>query len=1008
MSVTQIFRGNPNEKLLHLIDDFSGGINVVDVDGVIKDNEFRKLVNVELAQKGLVQNRKGFKYVNMFDELLTDLSLNLPNPTHLFKVIRDDGNLLEKLVEFSFIDVQEPQEQTDWTYNPTSQTLTYSNFLTSISGQDHDLLILMANQYGVYSLSIYTDRYGMLFGDMQTLKLFDKQNVDYTEIESLSDFIFNWTNLFPKYDYLKLTIDYGGTSDFFVTIDQSLSVLDGNICDVPDIEVKRIEIDGSDLYFSIINNTSATIKFYLSFVNVKPTKTNIKTVDYGDKVYFSTSDIINSEDAIAVYDVLTNSVSYIDKDNYYKPNAYDIMNFAKDLGFNMLASSPATAIDVLDTTLKTIQTVWITNSSGQLLEKIPKNGQFVLNVLTTGTILSPYELKIIFKNHLGTVLAYSSYGIDVDGGIIKYIFDGAAITGFSDALSLEIEIEKKEKAIEVVNLSKVFPKFYPESVVDNSVIYITNDNNYYLRISNSYGFVFSSTSYSSLAIENSVESADPMTDDPTIVFSMFMTVEYSGRYFELFNNINNVRVLYRYNNLSSSFEKVYDSRVVGFTFLNKENVCPLKYSIFKDTATSLYYVVSAITTSSITYSELENYDENEIILPLLGQTIEIGASIPQSLNGVSLADVNIIEIDGRMLYYNENTIWFSADLGRFDYLPNNNYVILPITINDKIISINFFRNSYIIFTKYKIFKMSKNFGDVDFSIDLVSDFIGAISANSIRAIDNSLYFLSEKGLYRLVLNYYVDGYENVQKVDDKLGNEIVIVRDVYSLLYNGQYWSIYNNDDITPSNVIDTIKYYYNIELSNKRHPFVFDIYAKKPDLLIPNNLFLLAIKDNRLYIFDDGYTDFYYNDSLDVNDYIPMGEIELSNLHLGTPTHDKKFKSIYFKTYCDRIVPLYITAKIDGYVIIDPNSYTVSVNDIGEILYTVIDDSNLEIKKDLLGNFIIGNDKLGDNNQAVHKLIVARKGKAIQLKVKFKTQNYFGIANIGVLYKLGKIKENR
>jgi hypothetical protein len=429
----------------------------------------------------------------------------------------------------------------------------------------------------------------------------------------------------------------------------------------------------------------------------------------------------------------------------------------------------------------------------------------------------------------------------------------------------------------------------------------------------------------------------------------------------------------------------------------------LKQTIIKALDTGYYYVrTSSINESVSDFTQLSNYSENEDIEPLLAQQYEIGNSQYQKIEGVDLTNVKIIEIKGRLLYYSGNTIWYSLT-NRFDYLPAPNYIILPLSIDDEIVSINFFRGSYIVFTKNKIFKLVGTFFS-DLTNVLVSDFVGCIARNSIRAIENSLYFLSKQGLYRLVLNYYTESLENVQKVDDKIRGEIEIKNYADSILYNGQYWLLFQDGD-----VYDTVKHYYNIDLPNSRHPFVFDIYANKPDLLFNYNLYLIGIKDGKMFVYDDGYTDFYYDENEDINDYIPIGEIETSDLTFDAPTHDKKIKSIYFKTYCDKVVPLAIKVYLDGYEVIDPTSYVVSVDEnTGEVLYTVTDNDNLEIKKTLLGNFEIGTDKLGDSNQTVHKMVVSRKGKAIRINIKFKTYNYFGIANIGILYKLGKVKENR
>ena len=53
----------------------------------------------------------------------------------------------------------------------------------------------------------------------------------------------------------------------------------------------------------------------------------------------------------------------------------------------------------------------------------------------------------------------------------------------------------------------------------------------------------------------------------------------------------------------------------------------------------------------------------------------------------------------------------------------------------------------------------------DFEVKLINDFIGCVAGNSVRSVENSLFFMSKQGLYRLYTNYYADGLENVSKVD---------------------------------------------------------------------------------------------------------------------------------------------------------------------------------------------------------------------------------------------------
>ena len=59
------------------------------------------------------------------------------------------------------------------------------------------------------------------------------------------------------------------------------------------------------------------------------------------------------------------------------------------------------------------------------------------------------------------------------------------------------------------------------------------------------------------------------------------------------------------------------------------------------------------------------------------------------------------------------------------------------------------------------------------------------------------------------------------------------------------------------------------------------------------------------------------------------------------------------------------------------------------------------------VNDFTLNMDRLGDSTFQTHKLVVAGKGKAYSLILEQETNESFGILDIGMLYKLGKVKED-
>jgi hypothetical protein len=394
---------------------------------------------------------------------------------------------------------------------------------------------------------------------------------------------------------------------------------------------------------------------------------------------------------------------------------------------------------------------------------------------------------------------------------------------------------------------------------------------------------------------------------------------------------------------------------------------------------------------------------------LEGIYYEIGDDDPEEpIEGIDLEDIKLVEIDDKMAYFKGNTIYFSK-LYQFDYIPNFSFLILPLLSTDEIVKIKYFKGSWIIFTKNTIWKMKGTYGDSDWQVQKLNDSIGCSAPETVVSIENTLYFLAVNGLYRLAQNYYQEGLENVYKMDKKIPNIIPKDDEVKALLYRDQYIMY-----LPQGYDYDTVRMYYNIDLVDKLKPFVKDKFTNRPTNLFEYNGNLYSINGGKLYLYDEGYMDFnpYTDTNAYDDDYTFSVIVKTSNINFGTPTHDKKIKSIYIKTKSDDPTYLYFTVWLDGYLRAEPTSFRAVLDDNEEIVYEeYIDytkDSNINLQLAQLGNFEIGDDVLGDNENSTHKLTLGYKGKTIQLQIEQQSNGNFGITNIGYLYKLGKVKEQR
>lgn len=421
------------------------------------------------------------------------------------------------------------------------------------------------------------------------------------------------------------------------------------------------------------------------------------------------------------------------------------------------------------------------------------------------------------------------------------------------------------------------------------------------------------------------------------------------------------------------------------------------------------------------------------------QTIyDIGTNVDlKPISSLDLSNFKMLEIGDRLCIYSGNTIWFS-DLFTFNYFPESNYVVLPINGDSEITKIAYFRGSYIILTTDSIYRMSGTFGSDDFSVVLISDSIGCIAPDSVRGINNTLVFLSIDGLYIIKQNYYTDGLENVEKIDKQLVGLYAEKRNAESILYNEQYLLFVKNRQ---NEYVRTVKQYYNMSFGKNMYPYTVDTYLKNPKHLSKLGTKLYSLKDKIFYRYDHTYTDFL-NEQGTVEESTYNMKIVSSNYSLGYPTHNKKFKNLFLKTKSEKIVPVKITVYVDSTEWVLPEKYVATINNRGEVVYELVNQYNLTARHARLGvnpsdeyneidsnisdlgeitytsneadgnyvgnveNFTLGVDSTGEKPYQVHKLVVAGKGKTYAIKVEQKTSEMFGLLDIGILYKLGKVKE--
>lgn len=979
MAIRQSYRGNPAEKQYQITQNFIGGLNTKEADDVVTDIEFRELLNADLGNQGIITNRKGFKDLVIFNDMMENAVDENQEPTgfpdsvfRLAKVVSDSEKIIPLLAQFDSL----------------------TAFRTSLISKAYKIVFLFLINYDYYSLTIEKPAdqliesvvlkklyegipvefdladttsqalsgdtfYAFLGGTTETRTLNFPTPPAGTVIKSLkiTDIRYQPNGLSPmvtpplKHFFGSLTLNAQNQTtnqfDQLYYINEALSddlrpdepspqifLFTEEVASFEEIDIDISYLNGLELEFQHIvtygpGGFFAPAQLWLDFevtygpdfdANAEVLKTyrsriSENNVEFLDSVYI----LPEFEAKIFEYKINEDSVSEI---TAYEPTPFDV----KFVGFNVLADDPLTFIADQGISNKSIEGVFLTIEGNKPVQSIP-GGVFQINVIHTGSNFTVDQVGIKFFVEFETdqeqeVFPRLIKAEDV-GGLFIFTFNAGVLSNFSGK-----ELSIKMFELDTTSGSNITQNVGPANVSgDETTI-----------------FVASTASF--------VVEKDYLLAQSGIYESVKVKQILNGTSLKIYNQLVNN----------------YTTTAVARLFNPLEKTTNLTFDLFLDS----YQITSEFKT------------------------------IPQPVTKLNLKNFKMIEIDFRMVYYGDKVIWFS-DLYQFNYIPNYNFVVLPLGTTDEIQRIVFFRGSYIIFTKDEIYRMSGTFGASNFRLDSVNKFVGCIAPNSVRNVGNELFFLTRDGLYKLKSSIFQDNLENVEKIDKAIADDVQISEFVDSLLYNEQYILYYNEGE-----QYDTLRMYYDIDLGKTRNPFVRDIFTQKPELLVNEDGRVFAVKNNRWYIYDEGYTDFMPDGEEDSSNYTYTCKIETPSISLGFPTHQKKYKNIFIKAlHGDEITPLFITVKVDGYDVLTPNTSSTFINELSEVEYVVTTAPNIILQSSaFLGKLEIGETPLGEITQKLHKLSFGGKGKNIKVIIEQKLDSSFGILSIGYLYKLGKVKE--
>ena len=386
-------------------------------------------------------------------------------------------------------------------------------------------------------------------------------------------------------------------------------------------------------------------------------------------------------------------------------------------------------------------------------------------------------------------------------------------------------------------------------------------------------------------------------------------------------------------------------------------------------------------------------------------------------------------INSQLVLFGNHGYMFFSDFDNFNYFPNYYYVYIAETENEEVVSINYFRQYYAIFTNKRLKRMSGSFGGDDFGVYPLNDYIGCINPRSIKQVQNYLFFLSYNGLYMLKQGYVGEGTENVEQIDLPIYRSYLTENMLKGVTFQ-KYYALFSEKESIYYDYVNDAYYKFknagiigNGTAKTETYPTKYTIpfqYNKMQSVLFYG---IVETIDSNTKNFDICIQNFAGDDAnLNDNGVSFVSSFETCYMSFNSPTNVKKFKEIYLKFYnkYGKFIPLYVTIKVDDKVVISPDNYVVSYDEETDTYYyNEVTESNKTLQGyKPLGEMKLGEDIMGERTVMVLKMKVRQKGKAIKIIVSDGIEegndgynvvqnNYrFDVSTIGVVYKLKKVKE--
>ena len=421
-------------------------------------------------------------------------------------------------------------------------------------------------------------------------------------------------------------------------------------------------------------------------------------------------------------------------------------------------------------------------------------------------------------------------------------------------------------------------------------------------------------------------------------------------------------------------------------------------------------VIRAIKVPLDQIKTISDYEELMVnITPITGQ--DFTENIPLLLNYFANTNKSLSYKNQLMLYGQSNTI-FVSDVNRPNYFPIINYTSLPIDQN--IISIKPFFNDLLVQTEDHQYLWK---GDTPSKMELIelNSNIGNVAMNSSVNNVNTIFALTQDGVYATKSVYNMNDRMNVQKMDVPISGginkkKIPIDFNACASMYRNKYFLntpstkeiwVYHNDFKCWARMESELFDFNNLYMINNTLYGVSNIGF---------NIYDLNIKEYEI----DNQNASYQDVDQDGTIYPIVSNYNSIKVSFGQPNHTKKFKKldIAFED-TPQAVNVFIDMWVEGAHVVNTNQTSI-VRTLNK--YTGINSPSIS-KQDTPNIKTVPNAKYdlgitdgsksdGDTNQMI-ELSIGRSGREIEFHLVHKENKPLNVKNFAFIIEFKKPRAN-